>query len=110
MSCSLAYNGTTDFLFTNFVCSKEKSFALSSFAPNSKTCFAFGVLTFWYSGTKKAPEGAKFKNGGNCASRDEQKALAIWEFYVDESSKKVIYLLGHLYAKKPVTGGNSRIL
>ena len=29
---------------------------------------------------------------------------------VDESSKKVIYLLEHWYAKKPVTGGNSRIL
>lgn len=39
-------------------------------------------------------------NGGNCASRYEQIALAICEFHEDESSKKVIYLLEHWYAKK----------
>ena len=53
--------------------------------------------------TKKAPEGANFKNGGNCLSRYEQIALAICEFYEDESSKKVIYLLEHWYAKKKLS-------
>lgn len=32
LSCSFAFNGSTDFLFTSFACSKEKSFALSSLA------------------------------------------------------------------------------
>ena len=41
LSCSLAYNGTADFLCTNFVCFKEKSSALSSLAlePTKKLCF-----------------------------------------------------------------------
>lgn len=32
LSCSLALNGSADFLFASFVCSKESSFALCSFA------------------------------------------------------------------------------
>ena len=42
LSCSLAYNGTADFLCTNFVCFKEKSSALSSLAlePTKKLCFS----------------------------------------------------------------------
>lgn len=43
--------------------------------------------------TIKIAEGANFKNVGNCASSCKQIALAICEFYDNESSKAVIYLL-----------------
>jgi len=37
VSCSFAFNVSTDFLFTSFACSKESSFALSSLALEPQT-------------------------------------------------------------------------
>lgn len=50
--------------------------------------------------TKKAPEGAKFKNGGKNASYIEPYILKLQQQLADKCSTKLIYMLNQWFIRK----------